>query len=231
MNWYYLLLDIGALLGPLALSFDKRVRYFKQWKFVFIASLIVAIPFIIHDELFTRNGFWGFNPEYLVGIKLGHLPIEEILFFLIVPFACYFIYACCNYYFRNLTSNWINRLVQGLIVIYSAGIAYNSTNGWYTMTVLPAALITLILWMVIKPQKHIGLAFLISLIPFLLMNGALTGYFTENPVVWYSEAEKIAGRIATIPFEDVLYAFTMIINVILLADWLESKNNENRTSF
>jgi lycopene cyclase domain-containing protein len=59
--------------GPFALSFDKKVAYFKEWSFVIIAILAVAIPFLIWDELFTQWGVWGFNPKYLLKIYLDIL--------------------------------------------------------------------------------------------------------------------------------------------------------------
>ncbi len=215
---YYLILDLVALGGPLLLSFDKRVAYYKQWKAFILAALIIAVPFLIHDELFTKNGFWGFNPDHLIGIYAGHLPLEELLFFIIVPFSCYFIYACVKYYLNGLNHQLINRIVQLAVLIYATVLIFTRPEGWYTATIVPASILTLFIWTRSDIKKPLGLSFLLSLIPFLIMNGALTGSFSDEPVVWYSELEKVPGRIFTIPFEDVLYAFTLIIGVSLLAD-------------
>lgn len=227
MNWLYLILDLTAIAGPLALSFDKRVHYISYWKNVIIASGIVATPFIIHDAIFTSNGFWGFNDNYILGVKLGGLPIEEILFFIVVPFSCVFIYACCNYYFRKLNAKWINRAVQIVVLSYISFLLIVDWNGWYTFTVSIAGTLVLALWIYSRSTQHIGLAFVLSLIPFFGMNGILTGLTTEEPVVWYSETQKIPGRIMTIPFEDVIYAFTLIVGVILLFEFLR-RNEANR---
>lgn len=226
MNSLYLILDIAAIAGPVALSFDRRVHYVSSWKNVLIASAIVAIPFLIHDEIFTSNSFWGFNDLYISGIKLGHLPLEEILFFFVVPFSCVFIYACCNYYFRKINPKRINHIVQFGTLAYIIFLLATDWKGWYTFTISLAGLLVLLLWFMSKRAKHTGLAFILSLIPFFGMNGILTGIATEEPVVWYSEAEKIPGRITTIPFEDVIYAFTLIVGVILLFEFLR-RNEEN----
>lgn len=229
LKWLYLILDIAALAGPVALSFDKRVHFISSWKNVFLASVIVAIPFLIHDEIFTSSRFWGFNDDYISGIKLGSLPIEEILFFIVVPFSCTFIYACCNYYFDRIKPKWINLTVQSLVLLYILYLLFVDWSGWYTITVSMAGMLILVLWILNDRTKHSGLAFVLSLLPFFGMNGILTGILTEEPVVWYSEAEKIPGRITTIPYEDVIYAFTLIIGVILLFEYL-NRNEKDRTS-
>lgn len=227
MNWLYLILDIAAISGPVALSFDSRVHYVASWRKVFLASLIVSIPFLVHDEIFTSNAFWGFNDLYITGLKIGDLPIEEILFFFVVPFSCVFIYACCNYYFRNWNMTLLNRIVQLLTFGYILFLLLTDWQGWYTLTISIAGLGVLILWVINKRVKHGGLAFMISLLPFFGMNGILTGIMTSEPVVWYSEAEKIPGRISTIPYEDVIYAFTLIMGVILVFEYLR-RNEKDR---
>lgn len=229
MNWLYLILDIGAIAGPIALSFDSRVHYVSSWKNVLLASVIVAIPFLIHDEIFTSNGFWGFNDSYISGIKFGSLPLEEILFFIVVPFSCVFIYECCNYYFRKINTKWINRGVQLAVLGYIIYLIAIDWKGWYTFTISLSGLLVLALWSISQRLKHVGLAFVLSLIPFFGMNGVLTGIATEEPVVWYSELEKIPGRITTIPYEDIIYAFTLIVGVILLFEFLR-RNEKDRAA-
>jgi lycopene cyclase domain-containing protein len=94
----------ASLAGPLALSFDKKVAFFKNWKYLFPAMVIPALLYIIWDIYFTDKGVWSFNPEFITGIKLYNLPLEEVLFFFIVPYCCVFIYACIRAYFPNLVN-------------------------------------------------------------------------------------------------------------------------------
>ena len=86
MQSLYLYLIIGIPLFPLLLSFDKRVHFVSNWKWAVMASFLVAIPFLIWDWFFTSQSIWGFNENYLVGINLINLPIEEVSFFFVVPF-------------------------------------------------------------------------------------------------------------------------------------------------
>jgi lycopene cyclase domain-containing protein len=60
-------------------------------------------------------------------------------------------------------------------------------------------------------------AYLIILIPFIIVNGFLTGTGLEQPVVWYNQAENMNLRLFTIPLEDGVYGFLLIgVNIFLL---------------
>lgn len=59
------------------------------------------------------------------------------------------------------------------------------------------------------------IAYGFMLIPFFIVNGALTGAFTPESVVWwYNDAENFGVRLVTIPVEDSLYLLLMMIIVI-----------------
>ena len=217
MKWLYLLLDTATIFFPFILSFDKKVAYFKKWKYVFFAGLIVGIPFLVWDYLFTKSGVWGFNPDYLFGIYLANLPLEEVLFFVIVPFSCLFIYACVKVYFAAINFRKINKIFYVLIAGYIGFIAIFGYSGAYSQLVIASSIITLIAIWFLRGRLHfLPVAFLISLIPFLLVNGVLTGGFTAEPIVWYNDLERVPFRIFTIPAEDILYSFTLLgLNVVV----------------
>jgi lycopene cyclase domain-containing protein len=65
-------------------------------------------------------------------------------------------------------------------------------------------------------------SYLIILIPFLIVNGILTGAFTPSPVVWYNDSENLGLRIITIPIEDLGYAFTMLFGNLMIFESLKS---------
>lgn len=222
MTYLYLLLDIAAIAGPLALSFDRKVSYYKKWKHVLLASLIICVPFLIWDIIFTSHGIWSFNSNYLTGFKFFNLPIEEVLFFIIVPFACTFIYECVKYYLKEFNLSLIDRFISLLLLAYIVTLLIVSSNGLYTIVVSICGIIVLILWHKFKVNDFIGISFILSLIPFFLMNGILTGSFIEEPIVEYNNAENVAIRIFTIPMEDIIYAMSLIVSVILTFEKLKT---------
>ena len=97
----YAFVILLSFAGPFALSFDKKVSFYKEWSFVFIATLIVALPFLIWDELFTQWGVWGFNADYLLKIYIGRLHLEEVLFFIVIPYNFIFLLKVVQAYFPN----------------------------------------------------------------------------------------------------------------------------------
>jgi lycopene cyclase domain-containing protein len=100
-QYLYLVLDILTILFPFLFSFYSKANFSKKWKYLWIAILIPGTIFLIWDEIFTQLNVWGFNPEYLTGIYLGSLPLEEVLFFICIPYACVFTYEALNYLVRK----------------------------------------------------------------------------------------------------------------------------------
>jgi lycopene cyclase domain-containing protein len=93
-HYTYLLILAASFAGPFFLSFDKKVAFYKKWKYVFAAMIIPAVFYIAWDSYFTRINVWQFNSKYIVGPKFLELPVEEWLFFIIIPYCCIFVYEC-----------------------------------------------------------------------------------------------------------------------------------------
>jgi lycopene cyclase domain-containing protein len=230
-HYTYFLILAASLAGPLALSFDKKVAFYKNWKYLFPAMIIPAMLYIVWDIYFTSKGVWSFNPAYITGINLFNLPIEEMLFFFIVPYCCVFIYACIRAYFPNLANKrtadlFLLVLAVGLLI---TGIMY--AEKYYTSwTFIFTGAFILIIYAVRKFFKGFdAVSFLISyaicLIPFLIVNGFLTAI----PVVKYNNAENLGIRIYTIPFEDAFYGMLLTLMNIVIYEKLKTYNSKPKT--
>ncbi|MBN2552581.1 MAG: lycopene cyclase domain-containing protein, partial [Spirochaetales bacterium] len=91
MNLYlWILAGIAAV--PLLLSFDRKVHYVGRWPAVFASAGIVGVVYIAWDILKTEADVWGFVERHAGSFRIMGLPLPEILFFLVVPFSCIFIY-------------------------------------------------------------------------------------------------------------------------------------------
>ena len=97
----YLVINLLVIIFPLLLSFDRRVVFYHQWAAALKAIFLVAVIFISQDIIATDAGHWSFSPRYTGAIKILGLPIGEWLFFLTVPFASLFVYACVRGYQRG----------------------------------------------------------------------------------------------------------------------------------
>jgi lycopene cyclase domain-containing protein len=222
----YAWLIISTIAGPFLLSFDKKVHFYKKWKALFPALLIVGTLFILWDEYFTLNGIWGFNSAYLSGIFIGHLPLEEVLFFLVVPYACVFVYEVLIAYFPKVKLLKITQVFTFLFTFSGLMFAILNMDKWYTASAgIISALLTIGFYFVnrVKWFPSFVFAFLVAIIPFLIVNGILTGAVTENPIVFYSENHIMGPRIYTIPLEDLFYNYAMLLPIVGIYEWLKGK--------
>lgn len=231
MRYTYLLIDFFTIFIPFIYSFHPKIRFDKSWKSFFPAMAISAVLFLIWDEIFTKWGVWGFNPDYLIGISIGHLPLEEILFFICIPYSCVFTYFCFKkfkviYLFNNASTKVVSIFLIGTLFIFGL---YNYQKDYTFSTFILLSL--LLAWHQFKnkseylPQFYFSYAILI--IPFFIVNGVLTGTAIENPVVWYNDLENLSIRMGTIPIEDTFYGMLLILLNISIFEYLEKENQNN----
>ena len=220
----YLWINLLSIAGPLLLSFDKKVHFYTHWKSLFPAIVFVGALFIAWDVYFTENGIWGFNPAYLSGIYIFNLPLEECLFFITVPYACVFIYEVVKAYFPSFRPINFAYLFSLIFTLTALILSIIFRENWYTFSaLLGAGLLNWIIYFGWTPKwyPYFVVSFLITLIPFLLVNGILTGAVTPEPIVWYSENHIMGPRIITIPVEDIFYNFFMLFPIVAIHEKLK----------
>lgn len=210
----YLWINLASISVPLVASFHRKIQFYREWKSLVPALVISAIPFLFWDEIFTRHGVWGFTPEYVVGIYLFNMPMEEWLFFLAIPYACMFTHYSLQmmlptFKLRSGHTQMINIFLIALFAL----LAIVFYDRWYTFTVMAVSLVVLVLTMSFKKDllPRFYTSFLIILVPFIIVNGILTGTTITDEVVWYNNAENMGARIMTIPLEDFAYAFALLL--------------------
>jgi lycopene cyclase domain-containing protein len=81
----YLLVLAACLLGTLPLELVLGVRVYRQWRRLALTLLPVLAVFVTWDVLAISAGHWAYDRGQLVGIFLGDLPVEELLFFVVIP--------------------------------------------------------------------------------------------------------------------------------------------------
>lgn len=226
-RYYYIALDIGSFLVPFLFSFERRWMYFiRYWKPFFLSIFTVGAFFIIWDIYFAYAGVWSFNDRYLLGFRLMKLPLEEWLFFFLIPYASNFIHYALEYFLprfrlgRNCT-----QYITLILFAASASVAVINRGKVYTLCSfgLFASLVLLQLVFRWSYARRYYLSFVIIYIPFYFVNSALTGRFSTEPVVIYSPAENLGIRLGTIPLEDSFYCFTMLYSGVVLFELFKKK--------
>lgn len=209
----------AAFAGPLILSFDKKVAFYKSFGPLFKSIIPVAIIFLVWDAIFTSLGFWGFNAMYISSISLLGLPLGEYLFFIVIPFCCVFVYEVLNNYISKDIFGAHSASISNFILGFSASLAVVFYDKWYSVLTF-GFLAILIYWHAKKNQTpwlgRFYLSYLVIAVPFLLINGILTGTGLEEEVVWYNDSENIGRRVLTIPIEDFFYGMLLILSVVTL---------------
>jgi lycopene cyclase domain-containing protein len=74
------------------------------------------------------------------------------------------------------------------------------------------------------------ITYLLLLLPFIIVNGLLTGTGLSNPVVWYNPTQIINVRILTIPFEDIFYGMDLILLNIMIYSGLKNRRHQGRNN-
>lgn len=191
--------------------------------------MLSGIVFIGWDEIFTRFGIWGFNSRYITGWTLGSLPIEEVMFFIVIPYACVFTYFLLkDASQRNYFLSRHELLSYGLIVVMLLVGMYNLEKAYTSITLISFAFFLAYVTLKIRARYlgHFYVAFAFILIPFFIMNGILTGSFIQEEIVWYNDTANLGIRLGTIPLEDIFYAmFLMLMNVVIYEQVPNLKRN------
>lgn len=227
----YLLINVFAVFIPVVISFDRRNYFFSRWKYLFPAMALTGLFFILWDILYTDMGIWGFNPRYLTGIYLVNLPLEEVLFFLCIPFACVFTYDALNYLIKkDLFGPFSNIISYALIAVLITTGLLNATKLYTSVTFFLTAAFILYLELMLKPGwlGRFYFSYMILLIPFFIINGLLTGSFIEEPVVWYDNSQNLSIRIFTIPIEDSVYGLLLILMNVTFFEYFKNSVKYNK---
>ena len=86
---------VGCLLltAPLEVLGDGVYRQARRTAFAIIP---VALVFIVWDLIAIAGDVWTYNARYVSGIGIGIMPVEELMFFLVVPLCGLLTYSAVS---------------------------------------------------------------------------------------------------------------------------------------
>lgn len=223
MKFTYLLIDFFTILVPFLFSFHPKLQFYKTWKAFFPAVIVTGLLFIVWDAWFTGKGVWGFNSKYVIGVYAGNLPLEELLFFLCIPYSCVFTFFCLDLFIKRSFSLRTEHVITIVLLIISLVLIATQFDKLYTRYTFILLAVLLILTKYVFRISWLAkfyLIYLVLLIPFLIVNGLLTGTGPDQPVVWYNNNQIIGPRILTIPFEDIFYGMDLVLMNVMIYRYL-----------
>lgn len=202
------------------------MHFIRFWKPYFAAIVSVGLFFIAWDVYFAYRNVWGFNDQYLVGLRILKLPVEEWLFFLLIPFSSNFIHYSLEYFVPKFQlSMKAANVITVILLLVGVAIATTNLDKTYTVVNLSVFSVLMLSQLIFKwPYiRRFYISFAIIYIPFFFVNSALTGSYSESPVVYYDPNEILGIRVGTMPLEDSFYCFSMLYGSVLVFEYLRRK--------
>jgi lycopene beta-cyclase len=81
----YLVLMAACLLITLPLELVLKAGVYRRPRRWLAAVVPVFLVFSLWDRVAIARGHWTYSPRHTTGIELGGLPLEELVFFAVVP--------------------------------------------------------------------------------------------------------------------------------------------------
>lgn len=105
LKFGYLAMITFTIIGSFWLEIFLKVGVLRRIKRVVLSIAPIAALFLIWDFYAIRRGHWHFDSHQIVGIfGPGGIPLEEFLFFLVVPLAAIMTIEAVGRVKRNLSS-------------------------------------------------------------------------------------------------------------------------------
>lgn len=208
----YLLVDL-VMLAPLVLIGVFKPEWFKGGlKPALSATVVASIPFVVWDSLVVGRHWW-FNEAHVMPVRFFGLPIEEYLFFLVVPMACLITWELAFDAKRERPVDWLKFAGPLLLLVTAAlGAKAWSTGREYTAFSLWSVSLSVVVDVLSGTRVYSmkkGWAFLVTV---AALTTIFNGYLTGRPVVLYDEQYQVPFRVITIPIED--YGFGIALAML-----------------
>lgn len=223
-KYLYLGIDLLVFTVPFLFSFHPKANFSRKWKYILPAIAGTAVVFVAWNLLFTSLGIRGFNSRYTTGETALGLPVEDILFFISIPYAILFMYFALNHLMEKDHLFPHQELISSVVIVLLLIFGGFYMHHLYTGSVfLVTGLFLTFVWLKLRMRfmGRVYFLFAVLLIPFSIINGILTGLFTEEPIIWYNNNEYIGIRLGTIPLEDLVYAFLVLLVSVTILEKLE----------
>lgn len=221
MNYTYLLIDLLLLIIPVILFFLRPLPATDS-KFIVLAIFINVFVFSVPTEFMTQAKVIVFNPPYLTGFTLWELPVEELLFMLVMPLCGLGIYSFLNARYPATGLEKYSLALSNMLMGICIAILFFGYHNLYTLITF-SMLLAFILYVEyvnkIRFMYRFYRAFLVSLIPFY----SCAAILNSLPVVQYNENETLIFSLGNVPFESAFYFMGMLLLTIYLFEAFKNK--------
>ena len=96
---FYIISVFILLIIGITLEFFFKEHLFHFLKARIMWALVFLVVGTIWDTYAIPNGHWVFTGKGILGVYIGVIPLEEFMWFLIVPYFCLVLYEMTHIIF------------------------------------------------------------------------------------------------------------------------------------
>ena len=93
----YMMVLVFAGAVPFLLSFFPPLKIYRNAKALFFTISLILLLFGSWDVFAVRRSHWYFDTYGVWDFRIINLPLEEVLFFVVIPFCCIFTWEATLY--------------------------------------------------------------------------------------------------------------------------------------
>jgi len=205
----YLTSDLIILIIALLFSFNKKIKFYENFFAYLFSVSIVSTSYLIWEILSVNRGDLSFSATQTTKFYIFKLPIEELLFFLIVPYVVILIYEVANSYRQekiiNFTKNHSFLVAIAFFLLAFIFIKHNFTFVNLLLISLVFYLNTIFKYQILN-KSNIWFTNSIIFIPLIIFF-----YFKVSlPMIFINPMTVIGLKVIKIPIEYFFYSFSMV---------------------
>ncbi len=208
---------------PFLFGIKKQIAFFLNLKHLIPAMLFSGAIFIIWDLRFEERAIWRFNPDFVLGINILNLPIEEWLYFLGIPFLGVFIYEYLKAHVSKFEKANVFLAFSIVLFILFGVLAYTTRQKLYPFFTFFLTAIylgyTIFRNRFKKHYTKFYLGYFVMLVPFLIISGLLSGL----PIIEYNPEYLLNVRLYSIPVENFVSLFLLYLMNVTIYEYLKER--------
>lgn len=85
---------------------------YRQARRTAAAVIPVALVFIVWDLIAIAGDVWTYNPRFVSGIDVGIMPLEELMFFVVIPLCGLLTYSAVSCILGRMSRRKVDREVS-----------------------------------------------------------------------------------------------------------------------
>jgi lycopene cyclase domain-containing protein len=109
----YLMLLVLCLVITLPLELIFGARVYRRPGRLLLTLLPVVLLFAAWDLLGILRDHWRYNPDFVTGLRVGLIPIEELAFFVVIPICGLLTYGAVGELLTKITKRTAGRRPVG----------------------------------------------------------------------------------------------------------------------